>query len=196
QMIAKGLDFPNVRLVGVVNADTAMNLPDFRSAERTFCLLAQVAGRTGRGEHGGEVVIQTFRPDHPAVRAAIRHDYQAFARKELAVRKEAQYPPYVELLNVIFSGRDEKKLERFACESADRIQQWVHGQYGESPPLVVGPAPCPLERLRGWCRWHLIVKSALPDEIGRVGGWIASHVKPSARSGQRVVLDRDPSSLM
>ena len=196
QMIAKGLDFPNVRLVGVVNADTAMNLPDFRSAERTFCLLAQVAGRTGRGEHGGEVVIQTFRPDHPAVRAAIRHDYQAFARQELAVRKEAQYPPYVELLNVIFSGRDEKKLERFACESADRIQQWVHGQYGESPPLVVGPAPCPLERLRGWWRWHLIVKSALPDEIGRVGGWIASHVKPSARSGQRVVLDRDPASLM
>ncbi|HLA40636.1 MAG TPA: primosomal protein N', partial [Candidatus Glassbacteria bacterium] len=196
QMIAKGLDFPDVLLVGVVNADTAMNLPDFRAAERTFCLLAQVAGRTGRGERGGQVVIQTFRPDHPAVRAAVRHDYLAFARRELAVRKQAGYPPFVELLNVIFSGRDEKKVERTACEAAGKLQGWVESQFGESGPAVVGPAPCPLEKLRGQWRWHLIVKSPRPEDIERVGSWIAAKLKSSLKSGLRLTLDRDPASLM
>ena len=94
QMIAKGLDFPNVTVVGVINADTALHLPDFRAAERTFQLVTQVAGRTGRGEKGGRVFVQTFSPDHPAIRAAERHDYEAFAQQELPHRAEFGYPPF------------------------------------------------------------------------------------------------------
>ena len=94
QMIAKGLDFPNVTLVGVINADTALHLPDFRAAERTFQLVAQVAGRTGRGKRGGRVLVQTLNPEHPAIVAAVRHDFPKFAAHELAVRQAAHYPPF------------------------------------------------------------------------------------------------------
>ena len=95
-MIAKGLDFPNVTLVGVVNADTALHLADFRAAERTFQLLVQVAGRTGRGEQGGRVLVQTFNPDHAAIKAAVKHDYRTFADQELPMRRASAYPPFAD----------------------------------------------------------------------------------------------------
>src|SRR5690606_18489594 len=101
QMIAKGLDFPNVTLVGVVSADSALNLPDFRAAERTFQLVTQVAGRTGRGERGGRVVVQTFDPDHPAIQAAARHDFERFAREELPTRQALGYPPFGVMARII-----------------------------------------------------------------------------------------------
>ncbi len=101
QMIAKGLDFPNVTLVGVINADTALHLPDFRAAERTFHLVTQVAGRTGRGEKGGRVLVQTFNPDHPAILAAVRHDYAAFAAGELPMRRMLKYPPFSSMIRLV-----------------------------------------------------------------------------------------------
>jgi len=196
QMIAKGLDFPNVLLVGVVNADTAMNLPDFRSTERTFQLLAQVAGRTGRGERGGEVLIQTFNPAHPAVRAAVHHDYAGFARRELAVRLEAGYPPYVHLLNVIFSGEQEPVVERFAADSAELVAALIQRKHLADRLSLLGPASCPLERLRGRWRQHLIIKSRDPELVGSVGQFLARRLKPPAAGACRVTLDRDPASLM
>ncbi len=196
QMIAKGLDFPNVLLVGVVNADTAMNLPDFRATERTFGLLAQVAGRTGRGERGGEVIIQTFRPAHPAITAAVTHDYPSFAKKELAIRRDAEYPPFVNLLNVIFTGRDEKVLSSFADKTADKLEELSKDRSLAGQLTVLGPAPCPLEKLRGRYRYHLIVKSKSDEAIEHAGAFLARSVKPPGKGNCRMILDRDPSSLM
>src|SRR5690606_24255429 len=111
QMIAKGLDFPNVTLVGVVNADVAMNLPDFRASERTFQLLTQVAGRAGRGPRGGLVLIQTALPQHYAIQSAVAHDYDSFAERELTERTEPEYPPHTRLVNVVVSGTDERAVQ-------------------------------------------------------------------------------------
>ncbi len=196
QMIAKGLDFPDVLLVGVVNADTAMNLPDFRATERTFQLLAQVAGRTGRGERGGEVLIQTFNPSHPAVRAAVNHDYARFARRELQVRREAGYPPYVRLLNVIFSGEEERTVERFAADSAQLVSALVRRKGLGGRLEILGPAPCALERLRQRWRFHIMLKSREAELIGSVGEFLARRLKPPSAGACRVTLDRDPVSLM
>src|SRR5262249_10815489 len=109
QMIAKGLDFPNVTLVGVINADTALHLPDFRAAERTFQLLTQVAGRTGRGEKGGRVLVQTFSPDHPAIQAAVQHDFNAFTREELPLRAAHQYPPIAAMVRIVVRGKSKEQ---------------------------------------------------------------------------------------
>ena len=119
QMIAKGLDFPNVTLVGVINADTALHLPDFRAAERTFHLVTQVAGRTGRGPKGGRVLVQTFSPDHPAIQAAVRHDYAAFAAGELPIRQMLRYPPFASMIRLVVRG----PVEAVAAEFADYIAQ-------------------------------------------------------------------------
>ena len=159
----------------------------------TFCLLAQVAGRTGRGERGGEVIIQTFRPAHPAITAAVTHDYPSFAKKELAIRRDAEYPPFVKLLNVIFTGRDEKVLSSFADKTAKKLA----GEKSLAGRLtVLGPAPCPLEKLRGRYRYHLIVKSKSDEAIEHTGAFLARTVKPPGKGNCRMILDRDPSSLM
>jgi len=121
QMIAKGLDFPNVTLVGVINADTALHLPDFRAAERTFQLVTQVAGRTGRGPKGGRVLVQTFSPDHPAIQAAIRHDYAAFAKGELPIREMLHYPPFAAMVRLVIRGPVEAIASQFALQLAERL---------------------------------------------------------------------------
>ena len=173
-----------------------MNLPPFRATERTFGLLAQVAGRTGRGERGGEVVIQTFRPNHPAIRAAITHDYSSFAKKELAIRSQAEYPPFVHLLNVVFTGRDEKTLASFAEKTAEKLEKLFKDKSSASQLSIVGPAPCPLEKLRGRYRYHLIVKSESGEAIEQAGAFLARSVKPPGKGNCRMIIDRDPSSLM
>jgi primosomal protein N' (replication factor Y) len=122
QMIAKGLDFPNVTLVGVVDTDTMLRQPDLRAAERTFQLIAQVAGRTGRGERGGRVLVQTSTPDDPAVKFAARHDYIGFARHELTERNEAKAPPFTCVTRVIFRGPDEQRTRETAIAVADRLR--------------------------------------------------------------------------
>jgi len=153
QMIAKGLDFPNVTLVGVINADTALNLPDYRATERTFQLLSQVAGRTGRGPKGGRVIIQTYRPQHYAVLAAAQHDYESFARKELESRRDLSYPPFSQLIRLVVEGPEEKRVSQRAHRIALTLR--------ESAPQtqILGPAPAPISVVRGKHRWHIIVKS-------------------------------------
>ncbi len=122
QMIAKGLDFPNVTLVGVINADTALHLPDFRAAERTFQLVTQVAGRTGRGDKGGRVLVQTFSPEHPAIQAAVQHDFGAFVREELPVRQAHQYPPVAAMVRLVVRGKQEAHTKMFAENLGDRLR--------------------------------------------------------------------------
>jgi primosomal protein N' (replication factor Y) (superfamily II helicase) len=195
QMIAKGLDFPNVTLVGVVDADVGINLPDFRASERCFQLLAQVSGRAGRGPKGGEVFVQTRAPDHHAVRLAVAHDYEQFAKQELAGRESPPYPPTVRLVNVVFSGTREEETATLALRSADRLRRALEKQTDNAVTLV-GPAKCPIERIKNRWRWHLMLKSAHAGQLTRVARYIAQRLPVPARSGLRVVVDRDPVSLL
>jgi primosomal protein N' (replication factor Y) len=155
QMIAKGLDFPNVTLVGVVNADTALHLPDFRAAERTFQLVTQVAGRTGRGEKGGRVLVQTFEPEHPAIQAAVRHDYRMFADRELPSRRQYGYPPYASMIRIIVRGPDARQAEDFAESARNALAAAIERE--QFPARVVGPAPAPFAILRSKHRFHMLL---------------------------------------
>ncbi len=153
QMIAKGLDFPNVTLVGVVDADTMLRQPDLRAAERTFQLIAQVAGRTGRGERGGRVLVQTSNPDDPAVKFASKHDFLGFAQHELAERHDALAPPFTSVARVIFRGPDEKRTRQTAIAVAEKLKA---ARQGETQSLKIrGAAPAPVIRLRNLWRFHL-----------------------------------------
>ena len=154
QMIAKGLDFPNVTLVGVIMADTALSLADFRATEYTFQILTQVAGRAGRGELKGRVVLQTYSPRHPALIAAVRQEYGPFFEKEMRFREELGYPPVNHFISLTVLSRNEEKSLRI-CEHLARLLQ-PHLTGGDE---ILGPAPPPIERIRGRYRWQLLVKT-------------------------------------
>ncbi len=199
QMVGKGLDFPNVTLVGMVSADTALNLPDFRSVERTFQLISQVAGRAGRGEKGGRVAIQSAMGDHPAVRAAAAHDYLEFAARELDARREHFWPPFAELVRVVVRGPDAAKVSERAGQVAGKIRSAMDELGGSLPgtrsPKLLGPAPCPLERLDENWRWHLLLKCPHGDWLKQ----LLPHVRKAAagRRGKiRAVVDVDPGSML
>ncbi len=192
QMIAKGHDVPGVTLVGVPFADTALNFPDFRAGERTFQLLAQVAGRAGRGERPGRVIVQTLQPEHVSLQMAARHDFALFAEAELASRRQLGYPPFSRLVLVRAEGEDETRVVQVASEVAQRLRQ-----LSESRFAVLGPAPAPLERLRRRYRRQILLR-------GRGGAAIRSAVaaaleplRSSARArGIRLIADVDPQSTM
>lgn len=155
QMIAKGLDFPNVTLVGVINADTALHLPDFRAAERTFGLVTQVAGRTGRGEKGGRVLVQTFNPDNKTIIAATRHDYVGFADCELPVREEFAYPPFGFLARIVVKSPIQSKAQQMAEHIAEALN--LSADDLQTPVEVLGPSVAPAEKLRGFYRYHMLI---------------------------------------
>jgi primosomal protein N' (replication factor Y) (superfamily II helicase) len=194
QMIAKGLDFPNVTLVAVVDADVGINLPDFRASERCFQLLSQVAGRAGRGPKGGKVFIQTRVPAHHAVRCALEHDYEAFVREEFDGRVKPPYPPNVRIANVVFSGTTEDATERLAS----RCAAWLHALVAKvgSPVTIVGPAPSPVERIKNRWRWHLLLKSDHPRDLTRVLRYLAERFDVPKGAQLRLTIDRDPVSLL
>lgn len=193
QMIAKGLDFPGVTLVGVVNADIAMNLPDFRASERTFQLLTQVAGRAGRGPKGGEVIVQTSLPHHYAIECAVTHDFEGFAQHELAERRSPPYPPLARLLNVVLSGTDERAV----TDSAQHCASWLQSALPPQAPVeLIGPAPCAIDRVRGRWRWHLVVRSSAARAIGAAGRLLQRYPLRPGRAELRLILDRDPVSLL
>jgi primosomal protein N' (replication factor Y) len=191
QMIAKGLDFPNVTLVGVVDADTGLYLPDFRSAERTFHLLAQVAGRAGRGPKGGRVLVQTRHPSHHALVRAAQHDAEGFLGQERELRELPSYPPAVALVNLICSGPVEGEVSRRTADLAD----WCTGLVASHglPITVLGPAPCPLVRIKDRWRWHVLLKGP-SESLGRIVRYAARRLKREGKT--RVVIDRDPVSLL
>ena len=196
QMIAKGLDFPRVTLVGVVNADLGIHLPDFRASERTFQLLSQVAGRAGRGKLGGEVLIQTALPEHYAIRAAVAHDFESFATRELHEREGPQYPPWLRLVNVILSSPDQALATKTAEQAVAWLRRWLDARdVGEAGINLVGPAPSPIERLHRRWRWHFLIKSGSPNLLGHVTTALAAGFKlPSG--DVRLAIDRDPVALL
>ena len=197
QMIAKGLDFPNVTLVGVVNADVAMNLPDFRASERTFQLLTQVAGRAGRGPRGGRVLIQTALPQHYTIRAAVDHDYDAFAERELRERAEPGYPPHARLANVVVSGTDEVAVQEEVQRAADWVLDLLAQHRAHQTLVLTGPAPCPIDRIRGRWRWHFLLRSGSAAAVGAACRMLQTKydLKPG-RAELRMIIDRDPVSLL
>jgi primosomal protein N' (replication factor Y) len=195
QMIAKGLDFPNVTLVGVVDADVGINLPDFRASERCFQLLSQVSGRAGRGVKGGRVVIQTRIPAHHAVRYAVSHDYESFVREEMAGRVDPPYPPNVRLANIVFSGLREDSAAKLAIKAGEWLRGLIATRAGEHIS-VVGPAPCPIERIKNRWRWHLLLKTEHPGEMTRVGRYFMEKFDVPSVAQLRVTLDRDPVALL
>ena len=192
QMIAKGLDFPNVMLVGVINADTGLHLPDFRASERAFQLVTQVAGRTGRSERGGQVLVQSFNPDHPAIRAAKQHDYVMFANGELPQRKMFGYPPYGSMVRIVVRGEQEALTNDFAEAISEQIQEAF--PQGSSSYRLLGPAPAPISRIRGLYRFHMIVQA--PD-LDAIRPKMLELVK-STKTPDSVqwIIDVDPSDML
>ena len=191
QMIAKGLDFPRVTLVGVINADVGIHLPDFRASERTFQLLSQAAGRAGRGELPGEVIVQTSLPEHYAITAALEHDYDGFARRELAERRHPAYPPWVRLANVVVSSADAAA----AAAAAEKAAAWLIGLPGTSSVELVGPAPAPIECLHGRWRWHFLLRARSTRALTSTCHALIEGFTPSG-GDVRVALDRDPVALL
>ena len=189
QMVTKGHDFPGVTLVGVVVADTALALPDFRAAERTFQLLTQVAGRAGRGAEGGRVLVQTWNPGSPAVACAATHDYARFAELELAVRREHGWPPFQRLLAVKIEGSEagaRRTSEALAAAARPALGRGV---------AMLGPAPAALERLRGRSRWQLIFRGPDPASLRRVHGAL-QRLAARPPGGAAVRFDVDPYALL
>ena len=191
QMIAKGLDFPNVTLVGVISADTILNMPDFRACERTFQLLAQVAGRTGRGPKGGKVVIQTFSPKQYAIVKAAAHDYEGFADRELEYRRELGYPPFGYMARIVLVGRKAEGVLDKAQKLANMLREKANTQKVE----VVGPAPAPIPKIKNQFRWQLSLRSPQKEALQSALG-ILQGVPKSNRGGMRIIVDVDPYSML
>jgi primosomal protein N' (replication factor Y) len=166
QMIAKGLDLPLVTLVGVVLADVGLSLPDMRAAERTFQVLTQVAGRAGRSPLGGQVILQTFMPEHYVIKAAAGHDYTAFYQQELAYRRHLGYPPFTRLVRLEYRHRQAEQAEAAAQALNGQIAEWQAAP-GGSPVQLIGPAPCFFNRLNGLYRWQIVLRGADPASLLR-----------------------------
>ncbi|MBI2806295.1 MAG: primosomal protein N' [Planctomycetes bacterium] len=205
QMIAKGLDFPNVTLVGVVNADVGLHHADFRASERTFQLLAQVAGRTGRGDQAGFVYIQTWQPEHPAIILAAQHDYLTFAHEEMQQRKAHNYPPIQRMARLIVRSKDEKAGNDYADRLADGFRLELERHAGQPLPpgegsgaraglRLLGPAEAPVFRLKGNFRFHFQMHSASSSLLHQV----LRAVLPTVRlpSGVELTVDIDPQDML
>ena len=192
QMLAKGHDFPNVTLVGVVSVDAGLALPDFRSAERTFQLITQVAGRAGRGDRPGRVLIQTYHPYHYALRHACAQDYEAFYEEELRYRQNHSYPPFVALASLLVHGPDLGKVRNDSLElrkQLDLVNQ-------ERKCRVLGPAPAPLSRLKGEHRFQLLIKSRSRKDLREVADAAMRAVAESGVNLRSINLEIDPVSIM
>jgi primosomal protein N' (replication factor Y) (superfamily II helicase) len=197
QMIAKGLDFPDVTLVGIVNADTSLNLPDFRAGERTFQLMMQVGGRAGRGARPGHVVVQTYNPDSYAIQAMVAGDYDRFYEQEVTLRDALDYPPFSELINIGVSAADDATARELTQTVVDMIEAAREGGALHGVKELLGPAPAPLSKLKNRYRWHALLKTNGDIAVKR---WLRdTYPKLAPRDGRgaaTLVYDVDPLSLL
>ncbi|OGP96245.1 MAG: primosomal protein N', partial [Deltaproteobacteria bacterium RBG_16_47_11] len=189
QMIVKGHDFPNVTFVGVVSADTSLHFPDFRSSERTFQLLTQVAGRAGRGEVFGEVVIQTFNPDHYSILRAKDHDYAGFYQEEIQFRKALEYPPFSRFINFRLVGNGEKRTKGMAEEMGRIGQSLLKNAHGKEIEIL-GPSTAPFAKMRGKFRWQMLAKGKSPQLLHQFAKELSSRMDVQLK-GKGVDLDID-----
>jgi len=189
QMVAKGLDFPEVSLIGVINADTSLNMPDFRAAERTFQLLMQVSGRSGRGEYPGTVIIQTYLPDHYAIKAVVDGNMGRFYNLEMKYRRDSGYPPFSKMLNIVISGAEKERVK----EKAHKIHAFLKDNISE--PAIYGPGPAPIPKLKQSWRWHLFLTTGEPVAIKKLISDNWSKVF-SGDKNSKVIVDVDPSWIL
>lgn len=194
QMIAKGLDFPNVLLVGVINADSALHFPDFRASERTFQLVTQVAGRTGRGDRGGRVIVQTFSPEHPAIQAASHHDYQTFAETEMLQRRKYDYPPLGSVARIIIRGPVEETTEAFADTIVEKLELTRDKLAAEV--RILGPAPPPVAKIRGKYRFHILLQAKDSTSLGETIRRAVAMLKTNSKDEIQFVIDIDPIDML
>jgi primosomal protein N' (replication factor Y) len=198
QMISKGLDFPRVSLVGIISADVSLNLPDFRAGERTYSLLTQVAGRAGRGERKGEVIIQSFSPRHYSIQMAISQNYPLFYEQELKYRKLISFPPVTRLTNLRIESENEKTGQKAAAELAGRIRGSLDKVEGLKNRLrILGPLPAPIFRIKKIYRWHITLKG--PGYEGRQELLDQKSVREfifSPPKKVKIVVDVDPLNML
>jgi primosomal protein N' (replication factor Y) len=183
QMLAKGLDLPLVTMVGAVLADVGLQLPDYRASERAFQILTQVAGRAGRSPLGGQVILQTFQPEHYVIKRAAEHDYRGFYKLEMEQRRRLGYPPFARLVRLEFRGRDEPQVEQSAQNLAQKIQGWI-AQSGQHATEIIGPVPCFFSKVSGDYRWQIVLRG--PNPVAVLRGQDLSEVR----------VEVDPPSLL
>jgi primosomal protein N' (replication factor Y) len=192
QMIAKGLDYPNVTLVGVISGDTALSLPDFRAAERTFQLITQVSGRAGRGDSPGRVVLQTFLPDDPTIRAAIRQDFAGFAKTELASRRQVGLPPFARMVRIVLRDQESDKLFKHSEELAAQLSEAAAAE-GDAIRMK-GPMPCAISRIAGYFRNQIVLLAPTAAPLQRLLAKVRD--KGHLARNERIAVDVDPVSLL
>ena len=191
QMIAKGLDFPNVTLVGVLNADTALNLPDFRSSERTFQLLTQVAGRAGRAEKAGQVLIQSYNPQHYAIRFAKDQDYEGFYTYEMGIRRQLGYPPYYFTIGITLSHKKEEEVIKRAYEVMNILRSGL-----SETSKILGPTPKPIARTHNLYHYQILIKYRLEDELGPTLNQVLALTQERENSELRLSIDHEPQQFL
>ncbi len=198
QMIAKGLDFPNVTLVGVVTADTSLNLPDYRNGEKTFQLVAQVAGRTGRSVKGGKVIVQTYQPEHYAVEFASRHDYRGFFQKEIEIRKTLNYPPFTHIVRILMTGEQNITLSALCNSAAQLLKQKISQNSSLIEGVLnVGVCPAPLEKINGKYRWQILIRLKRDEQVlDQCHAVIDELCSSLPVTEERVIIDFYPVSLL
>ena len=199
QMVAKGLNFPGVRLVGIINADTGLHLPDFRAAERTFNLIVQVAGRAGRALPDGRVLVQTYHADRYAIRLAVEGRAEEFYRREIAVRRETGFPPFTRLIRLVFRARSKQRAHAAAVKFAEHLERnrtgsRGHGGGAAAEGELLGPVECPIERIAGSYRFHLLLRHGT---IGPLHQWVKrAWLTFKAPAGTHLEIDVDPTSVL
>lgn len=194
QMIAKGLDNPNVTLVGVINADLSFNLPDYRSSERGFSLLTQVAGRSGRGGHKGKVIFQTYNPQNLFLQKAKEQDYISFFEKEKELRQEYDYPPYSKIIRIIISSKEEFKAEHACLEITTHLENYIKKLSLDERIIVLGPTPCVIGKIRGEWRYNILIKNKLEQKgHDTVLGFLRKIILPN---DIKMITDVDPSDIL
>ena len=191
QMIAKGLDFPNVTLVGVLNADTALNLPDFRSSERTFQLLTQVAGRAGRAEKAGQVLIQSYNPNHYAIRFAKNQDYEGFYAYEMGIRRQLGYPPYYFTIGITLSHKKEEEVLKRAYQVMEILRSGL-----SDASIILGPTPKPIARTHNLYHYQILIKYRLEDELASTLNQVLALTQERENSELRLSIDHEPQQFL
>lgn len=191
QMIAKGLDFENVTLVGVLAADSMLHLPDFRSAEKTFQLITQVSGRAGRHELEGKVIVQTYTPDHYSIDLASMYDYMEFYEKEMRLRRTFKYPPYVYLMLVTISHENMFKVHEVANKIVQMLQPTLQAQ-----SIILGPTPSPIARIKNKYRFQLMVKYRYEPTLEQEMDHILEQLQDERKQNVQIIVDMNPYQLM
>lgn len=193
QMIAKGLDFPNVTLVGVLAADMSLNLPDYKSSEKTFQLLTQVSGRAGRGKKEGKVIIQTYSPEHYSIIYSKNSNYEEFFQKELSIRRDMDYPPFTNLMLINFSSKQEELLVRVMQDFGIKLKDYMKNR---DTVTILGPCPSPISKIKEHYRWQLIIKGKINNELAKdIKDFVYINTK-EVYGEVKVSMDINPNSLL